>query len=285
MMAIWRYIREKKMDQFEPNKQHDACEFLVFLIDIFHTALARKVKFSSPDASASSLKTRSKSKSMSKSKEATQCFEMMKKTYSNDYSEMVTMFHGILVSEIIDNKTTIKTVYEPFFVLDLPIPLDNCVLADCLNMYVREERMEGDNAWTDDATGAKRDVNRRIRFWTFPNILVIALKRFTNVSVKLNTYVEFPETLDVSPYLTTTGSSGSNESVESKSTYSLYAVCNHTGRAKGGHYTASIKVGSSSSSSSSSWYLFDDETVTRIPRAEYVVNSSAYILFYAKCEK
>ena len=271
MMAIWRYIREKKMDQFEPNKQHDACEFLVFLIDIFHTALARKVKFSSEaPPSSSSLKTRS----MSKKTDTTQCFEMMKKTYSNDYSEMVTMFHGILVSEIIDNKTTIKTVYEPFFVLDLPIPLDTCVLADCLDTYVREERMEGDNAWTDDVTGAKRDVNRRIRFWTFPNILVIALKRFTNASVKLNTYVEFPEMLDVSPYLTT-----GSELNDLKTIYSLYAVCNHTGRAKGGHYTASIKV------DSSSWYLFDDETVTRIPRAEYIVNSSAYMLFYVKNER
>lgn len=56
--------------------------------------------------------------------------------------------------------------------------------------------------------------------------------------------------------------------------YDLYAVSNHTGNLKNGHYTAFCL-----NPVTKQWYLFDDHKVTLVA-AEKVVTKQAYVLFY-----
>ena len=57
--------------------------------------------------------------------------------------------------------------------------------------------------------------------------------------------------------------------------YNLYAVANHTGGARGGHYYAYIKNGDS-------WYNFNDTQVTKLTARHKIVSSNVYLLFYIK---
>ncbi len=76
---------------------------------------------------------------------------------------------------------------EPYFMIDLPIPQvdSNSVdLFDCFNLYTTSELLSGDNAWFNDKTGEKQDVNKKLTFWSFPNILIISFRRFNNRMMK-----------------------------------------------------------------------------------------------------
>ena len=57
--------------------------------------------------------------------------------------------------------------------------------------------------------------------------------------------------------------------------YNLYGVCNHTGGAMGGHYTANVRT------ADGSWYNFNDMSVTKINESR-AVTPEAYCLFYRK---
>ena len=108
--------------------------------------------------------------------------------------------------------------------------------------------------------------NKSVEFWQLPKILIIVLKRFTNLNEKINKDVLFPFNLDMSKY----------SRIKEGSTYELYAVGNHIGCAfEGGHYNAYCK------NSNNLWYVFDDDTVRKINRRS-VISSSAYCLFYSK---
>jgi ubiquitin C-terminal hydrolase len=80
------------------------------------------------------------------------------------------------------------------------------------------------------------------------------------------------------------------EEEENDAIYDLFAICNHYGRMGFGHYTATVKEWplyeeqpqqQGGGSSGGNWFLYDDNSVTKISERE-VKTSSAYILFYRK---
>lgn len=65
--------------------------------------------------------------------------------------------------------------------------------------------LEGDNAYMCEECKEKRDTLKRTCLGALPNTLILNLKRFdfdfdTFQRVKLNTYLSFPEQLDLLPY-------------------------------------------------------------------------------------
>jgi ubiquitin C-terminal hydrolase len=158
---------------------------------------------------------------------------------------------------------------EPFFMLDLPVLQNNCTLEDCLEHYILQEELVGDNAWYNESTKLKEDVIKQIGFWYFPNVLVISLKQFMNDS---KVFVKFPlNNLNLRKY-----KKGYIDIYdEHDAIYNLYGVANHYGTIHGGHYTAFVKI------KSGQWVHFDDKYSTFINDND-VITSNAYCLFYVK---
>lgn len=251
----------KDRELFTGFAQNDLPEFLLFMIECMHNSISRSV----------TMKIMGKVET-GVDQMATDCYHMLKNTYSKEYSEIMDMFYGIYVSELssIDGKTVHTTKPESFFILDLEIPKANASLYECLDAFTSYEMLEGENAWFNEKMGQKEDVRKRITFWNFPKILVITLKRFSvDGSHKIQDLIEFPlENLDVSKYV-----SGYNPK---QYVYDLYGVCNHSGGPLGGHYTAFVKM------SDGTWGHFNDPRVDKHILIGQIVSPKAYCLFYRK---
>lgn len=249
----------KNMEIFTGYSQNDVSEFFLFLIDCFHTALSREIKI-----------TISGNAMNATDNLAIKCFEMIKKMFTKEYSEVWNLFYAVNVSEItrIDNGKILSIIPEPYFMIDLPIPSNNKnpSLIDCFDYYVEGETIEN---YTDEETGEKTDIKKKIQFWSFPNILAIDLKRFNNRMQKNQIHITYPiDDLDLSPYVI----GYKKESYK----YELYGICNHSGGVLGGHYTSYVK------NSNGKWYHYNDTSVSEVGKIESIVSSKAYVLFYRK---
>jgi ubiquitin carboxyl-terminal hydrolase 8 len=261
--TIQKVAHIKKQEIFTGYSQNDAAEFLLFLVDCFHSAISREIKM-----------TISGNPENERDKVAIQCFEMIKSMYSKEYSEVWNLFYAVHVSEISNLETgeILKITPEPYFMIDLPIPPDNKspTLIDCFNYYVKGETLVGENAWYNDITKEMVDIKKRIQFWSFPNILAIDIKRFNAHNFQKNQiFVSFPlDELDLSSYVI-----GYKKDTYK---YELYGVCNHSGGVRGGHYTAYVK------NANGKWYHFNDTSVAEVGLTESIVSPKAYVLFYRK---
>ena len=261
--AVQKTAIKKDMMLFTGFAQNDLPEFLIFLINSFHDSLSRKVSMNikgEPENDTDDM--------------AIKCFTMMKQMYQKDYSEMLNLFFGIHVSQILNPKTdkVLSNSPEPYFIVELPLPnkKEGISLYDCFSHYSNPEKLEGENAWYNEETKQKEDVNKQMVFWSFPSILVIALKRFTNMNKKINEKVSAPlDNLDLSKYV-----KGYNKN---SYIYELYGVANHIGNAMGGHYFAYVKT------QTGEWYEFNDTRVKPI-HPDNVVTPKAYVFFYRKKE-
>jgi ubiquitin C-terminal hydrolase len=207
-------------------------------------------------------------------KVAVQCYEMIKKMFSNEYSEIWQMFYGVHVSQIIsidESKQVLSSSPEPFCVINLSIPPDNKnpSLLDCFDYYIQGEILEGDNAWFNETTREKQSVYKKIIYWSLPDILIIDIKRFNNKNNKNQLFIEFPlENMDLSKYVI--GYKRENY------IYDLYGICNHSGTSLGGHYTSFVK------NANGKWYHFNDTNVAEVSNLSYLISPKAYCLFYRK---
>lgn len=258
--------KDKNMELFTGYSQNDINEFFMFILDSFHNALSRSIKI-----------TISGKIENNTDKLALSCYETIQNNYKLGYSEICELFNGISVSIISDFHSNQQLNYkcETFFTLDLPIPKNRSpTLKDCFDLYTEEEEIVGDNAWFDENQNKKIDIKKKLLFWSFPKILVITLKRFTNVDKKIQKLVTFPlDELDLSDYVV-----GYNKE---KYNYELYGVCNHHGTfVGGGHYTSFIKA--NNESSKAKWYEFNDASITAHSSDKKIVSTKAYCLFYRR---
>jgi len=256
LKAIHYVAKHKNKDIFTGYAQNDLPEFLLFIIDAFHNGMRREVD----------MKIKGEVRNNT-DKLAKKCFEMMKEMYSNEYSELLDIFYGIHVSVIEKEEKTLSIKPEPYFIIDLPLDLEkNSInIKDCFKKYCASEIIED---WKNEETNELESVERKIKFWSLPNILVIDLKRFTYDGKKIQKPINLElDDLDLTEFV-----EGYNKN---SFKYELYGVCNHSGGVLGGHYTATVKV------KSGDWYLFND---TNVSKTNFTGenNTSGYCLFYRK---
>jgi len=258
--TIQYVAKHKNKEIFAGYTQNDLPEFLLFILESFHNGMRREVDMT--------IKGDIKSKTDEMAKK---CYEMMKMMYSNEYSEMLDIFYGIHVSKIEKNGEILSMKPEPFFIIDLPIPsnIKGINISTCFKYYCEGEKLEGDNAWFNEKTNKKEDVNKKITFWSLPKILVLDLKRFNINGKKIQSPINIEtDELDLTPYV---------DGYDKNSyKYELYGVCNHSGGTMGGHYTATIR------NKMNNWYLFNDTNVKKINNFNGENNTSGYCLFYRK---
>jgi len=256
--TVQNISKYKNNDMFVGFSQNDVSEFLLFIVNCFHTALSREIKITV------SGKIENDTDALAK-----KCFEMIQQMYTKDYSEIWNIFYAIQVSNIkrVDNDKILSQNPESYFVINLPIPPNNKKpsLLDCFDKYIESELIEN---YADETTNEEVAINKNIMFWSFPNILTIDLKRFNGIYKKNNICIDFPiNDLDLSKYVV-----GYNKN---KFIYDLYGICNHSGGLSGGHYTSYVK------NANGKWYHFNDTTITEINESN-LVSSNAYVLFYRK---
>eukprot|EP00210_Caulerpa_lentillifera_P006758 g6458.t1 len=127
---------------------------------------------------------------------------------------------------------------------------------DSLEKFCEVERLEGANQYKTENDGLV-DAKRYTLFDSFPPVLQLHLKRFDydpvcNATIKINSYYEFYDELDLDYNHHTLLSKASDRTVKNK--YKLHSVLVHSGAANGGHYFAFIRSGHK-------WHKFDDELV------------------------
>ena len=284
--TIQRIAKITNRDLFTGWSQNDLPEFLLFLFDSFHSALTREVIMD--------IKGNIKTK---KDEMGKACYEMMKTQYTKDYSEFLNIFFGIHVSVLtpVIEKNKMVTYNsedlnylslrpEPYMLIHIPIPskeevnirnIDkNVTLFDCFNKQCECEMLEGDNAWFNENENKKQNVNKRLLFWSLPNIMIIDIKRFitsmNGKSKKNQQFIDIPiNNVDFSKYV--------EGYAKETYIYDLYAICNHHGQIDGGHYSATIRT------SNGKWYNFNDTQVTEILVNDNIISGNTpYCLFYRK---
>ncbi|KAJ0023448.1 hypothetical protein NQD34_003347 [Periophthalmus magnuspinnatus] len=130
-------------------------------------------------------------------------------------------------------------------------------LTDCIIEFLKEEKLDGDNRYFCESCQSKQSATRRIRLHSLPPTLNLQLMRFvfdrqTGHKKKLNTYISFPEQLDMGVFLEGKG--------DQRCVYELSAVLIHRGvSAYSGHYIAHVK-----DPCTGDWYKFNDEEIEKM---------------------
>uniref|UniRef100_A0A8B9J652 Ubiquitin carboxyl-terminal hydrolase 48 n=1 Tax=Astyanax mexicanus TaxID=7994 RepID=A0A8B9J652_ASTMX len=129
-------------------------------------------------------------------------------------------------------------------------------LTECITEFLKEEKLDGDNRYYCESCQSKQSATRRIKLHSLPPTLNLQLMRFvfdrqSGHKKKLNTFISFPEVLDMSPFL---------EAKDEKCTYELSAVLIHRGvSAYSGHYIAHVR-----DARTNDWYKFNDEEIEKM---------------------
>ncbi|MED6144856.1 hypothetical protein PIB30_019476 [Stylosanthes scabra] len=180
------------------------------------------------------------------------------------------IFGGRLQSEVFCTKCeNISKQYENMMDLTVEIHGDAASLEECLDQFTAKEWLQGDNMYKCDGCKDYVKAWKRLTVNRAPNILTIALKRFQSGRFgKLNKRISFPETLNLSPYMSEPG--------DGSDIYKLYAVVVHIDMLNAsffGHYICYIK------DFHGNWYRIDDWKVVKVDMEE-VLSQGAYMLLY-----
>jgi len=146
-----------------------------------------------------------------------------------------------------------------------------------LNLYTmlesvfKEKALSLDNFWFCPQCKEPRQAIQKRDIWRLPEILIVFLLRFHNEGFRtyaIKTFVDFPlDGFDLSKFV-------GNMNHTKGHIYKLFAITNHIGGLRGGHYTACVNL-------RNRWHNFNDDCVSSI-NEEDIKTAKAYLLFYRR---
>ncbi|GAA5997886.1 ubiquitin carboxyl-terminal hydrolase [Rhodotorula paludigena] len=278
--------------QYRDRQQQDAQELLLALLDGLHDDLNLVV-----DAAPSApLSPRAEAAQERLPEVIAADLDWARYRERND-SVIVDFFQGQLRNrmECLQCQQT-STTFSPLQTLSLSLPAPTArqktvSLAHCIQEFLQEEIMHGDNAWNCPRCRCPCPASKRLSVARLPQFLIIHLKRFAYTSfppTKVSTRVTFPlndlELGHLLPPMALASPSpySLNLPHEPRTRYELYAACCHLGEDGSGHYTAIVRR----PDAPNAFVLIDDEQVDPLssPAAQAAAlrgaEETAYLLFY-----
>lgn len=286
-LVIWKVV-----PQFRGHRQHDAHEFLRYMLDRLHTEL-QQVSFPVEPTMASPQKIGEPVKPNPYNVPA------LSHLHTKGRNSIVTnVFGGVLQSEVrclICGMESKK--HDPFLDLSLDIPekfyckdppemaekdkdgtAPVCNISDCLSSFTEVEELAETELYYCNSCKCKQKSTKRFWIRRLPNVLCLHIKRFrwnNFYRTKIDLRITFPiNSLDMSQFVLSNGPE-TRRSNSSCNIYDLAAVIVHHGNGSScGHYTSfAINNGV--------WMHFNDHTVKEVSSAA-VAECKPYILFYIK---
>ncbi|KAK2518740.1 hypothetical protein Q9233_012544 [Columba guinea] len=162
----------------------------------------------------------------------------------------------------------VSNSYEVFLDASLDIKTASSVTG-ALEDFVKPKHLDGENCFKCSKCNKMAAASKRFTIHHTPKVLTVCLKRFEgSTGEKISKVVEYPEYLDLHPYMSQTDAE--------LLLYTLYAVLVHSGGScHAGHYFCYIK------GSNGLWYKMDDTSVV-LHDINTVLRQQAYLLFYIR---
>ncbi|NXP85754.1 UBP42 hydrolase, partial [Passerina amoena] len=239
--VIWprAVVRDLKFigEEFEPDMAGDAYEFLRCALE----AMQRACLSGSSDADISSQTT----------------------------TIIHQIFGGFLKSRVTCLRCqAVSDSYKAFLhvLLDIKAPSS---LTKALENFVTPKNLDGKYCLKCSKCEKKVTASKRITVHHVPKVFTVCLERAADhTGRKISKIVEYPEYLDLRPYMSDTAGE--------PLLYSLYALVVHSGdTCLDGHFFCYTKA------SNGQWYKMDDESVDNCG-IHAVLRQQAYLLFYAR---
>ncbi|NXI09866.1 UBP42 hydrolase, partial [Irena cyanogastra] len=188
-------------------------------------------------------------------------------------SQETTIIHQIFGGFLRSRVTCLscKTVFDFFKVfLDVLLKIKGATsLTTALEDFVKPKHTDGKKLFKCSKCKKKVAASKVVTVHHAPRVLTVCLGRADDQSRrKLTQVVEYPECLDLRPYM--------SDPAGEPLLYSLYAVVVHTGHTcLGGHFFCYTKA------SDGQWYKMNDVSVDSCG-IHSVLDQQAYLLFYAR---
>ncbi|KAF7664281.1 hypothetical protein LDENG_00182870 [Lucifuga dentata] len=204
-------------------------------------------------------------------RDAAEYIENILNMTSHESSEI---FHGQLTHRNVCSECGTDMMADgPFW--SLPLPLtdsfnDAYSVEEGIREFFRDSEITGDNQMYCDMCDAKADATIKCEMKHHPEVLMLLLKRF-EFDYRYMAYVKNNRNVDIPHIL----------QIPENQRYKLYAVVDHSGDLRSGHYTATIQP-----PHDETWFSFNDAYVRPIgqPFQGRTTEKShnAYLLFYKK---
>ena len=172
---------------------------------------------------------------------------------------------------VLRSKKIVKLTNISLFIYRYHAKSGECSIYSCLTQFTAPELLTGQNKWacekctrlhmemtpeSSDSNLEETDkkkpktiysnASKQLLIFCPPPVLTIHLKRFQQTMYnlrKVNKHVEFPLTLDLAAFCSSTALSMPNiQKGTTEILYSLFGIVEHSGRLQGGHYTAYVKL-------------------------------------------
>ncbi|XP_061565942.1 uncharacterized protein si:ch211-212k18.13 isoform X2 [Cololabis saira] len=183
--------------------------------------------------------------------DAVQYFERILKLTS---PEAVKIFQGAMAHRTVCGTCqTMTDVDGPFWHLPLQMvesPREDYSVMDGISTFFQTTVFSGDNQMFCDKCDDKVDATSQYVIKHHPDVLILLLKRF-DFSHYYMSYFKINCVVDVP----------CSVKIPENQAYELYAVVDHFGDLRSGHYNTIIK---SQDEEDQQWFIFDDSRVTRV---------------------
>ncbi|XP_057540029.1 ubiquitin C-terminal hydrolase 22 [Amaranthus tricolor] len=206
------------------------------------------------------------------------------------------VFSGLLRSDLSCTVCgSTSTTYDPC--MDISLDLDGqttqvsgsinmATLSSCLGHFTRSEKLGSDQKLYCENCQERQESAKQMSFRQLPLVLCLHIKRFEHshvrkVSRKIDQYLQFPFSLDMNPYLSSTvvrGRHGNrmfsfeDDEADLVTEYEIFAVVTHSGMLESGHYVTFLRL-------HNQWYKCDDAWILEVDEAT-VRACQCYMVFY-----